>query len=683
MKKIVTYYKALASTIKLVQCIVVMLVVLFANSGISYALSQEDFKALQNNTVYYDESEACKEEENVGGANTNTPGDAATDYPIRVPYIKDAARLAQAIDDYTVNYKANSPFVGMGKYFVQGGMRSGINPILAVAQATMESQMGTDQRSGGIDIGSNNAFGRTASSRQPGVFKGRKWYQWPSFQESIYAKTYPSSGRVGQPDDWFQYISVVFALDSGLQGYLNGAEGKPAYAPAFENNLPAYIETVTKITNQIVEKAGDAIDITKKGTATPSTGGTATPEAGTTPTGPVVAIDPGHGGVVSTYTDPVTGLGDLEYVNEPEATSVQDVSNILKTLLETAGYKVVMLKTNTNDSVSKRQRVDAAKNANAAIAVSIHTDSGTGTFENWGETWPQVVGHFRQSQSNPELKVSFNNQETAKKSATYANIINEERDKAERGGKGITKVSTDQSTSFPQSRGLPSWGNLALVQLWSDTVPWVYNEAGAPSGPGGLTAEQKLKYATGVANGIKRALPVTPSSSSADGCPSTTGATGGSTDGVANTILKYAWPEFRKKGSSGATDRKQEYATAISDAKLKSQYIGGCEGVDCGAFVSRVIIDSGFDPRYNYDGKGGATPSQEKWTKENWQLLNVNSTADLQPGDVAFTPGHTYMYAGKIAGFNSEIASASLCGRAPMAGRESPVDNQARWYRKK
>ena len=676
--------KYFRSVIKLFQLLIIIFAITLSNTGLAYALTQQDFDAIQNNTAYYDESEACKNEGDAGGANANTAGDAANDYPIRVPYIKDAAKLAQAIDDYTVNYKSNSPFVGMGKYFVQGGMRAGINPILAVAQATMESQMGTAPNSGGIDKGSNNAFGRTASDRQPGVFKGtRKWYQWPSFQESIYAKTYPSSGRVGQPNDWFQYISEVFALDSGLQGYLNGAEGKPAYAPAFENNLPVYIENVTKITNQIVEKAGDAIDITKKGTATPSTGGTSTAQEGTTPTGPVVAIDPGHGGVVNQYIDPVTGLGDLEYVNEPEATSVQDVSNILKTVLETAGYKVVMLKTNTNDSVSKRQRVDAAKNAGAAIAVSIHTDSGSGAFENWGETWPQVVGHYRQSQDNPAVKVSFSNQETAQKSATYANIINEERDKAERGGKGITKVNTDQAKYFPQSRGLPSWGNLSLVQLWSDSVPWVYNEAGSPTGSGGLTPEQKLKYAAGIANGIKRALPVTPASIPSIGCPVSKNTASGNTDGITNTILSYAWPEYRAKGTSGATDRKPEYATAITTAKSKSQYIGGCDGVDCGAFVSRVIIDSGFDPRYNYDGKGGNTTSQERWTRENWQLLTVNSTADLQPGDVAFTPGHTYMYAGKIAGFNSEIASASLCGRAPMAGKESPVDNQARWYRKK
>jgi hypothetical protein len=41
------------------------------------------------------------------------------------------------------------------------------------------------------------------------------------------------------------------------------------------------------------------------------------------------------------------------------------------------------------------------------------------------------------------------------------------------------------------------------------------------------------------------------------------------------------------------------------------------------------------------------------------------------------------MYAGKIPGFETEIASASQCHRAGMAGKESPLDPEVTWYRKK
>jgi N-acetylmuramoyl-L-alanine amidase len=572
----------------------------------------------------------------------------------------------------------------MGKYFVQGGMRAGINPLLVVAHAQKETGFGKD--GSGIKSGSHNSFGRSASATQPGVTTSRKWYSWGSWEASLYAPVYPASGKVDQPDDIFQYIARRYSnnLDNGLTSYMEGPNGLPAYGPSSDgNDVPGYIAHITKVGQDIAAASGGAIDLTKLGGATTSVGGTSTTQAPTpsvsAPT-TVVAIDPGHGGEVAQYTDPVTGLGDRETTNSPEREDMQDVANIVKSGLEGAGYTVVLLKNSATEAVSKRERIDKAKQAKATIGVSLHSDSGSGSFQDWAEVWPQFVGGYRESATDSSKKVTFSNADTASKSDSYSAIFREERDAAERANNGKTAKITGQAQSFAKSRGLPSFGDLSLMQLWADDIPWVYNEVGATAG--GLSADQKQKYATGVINAIKRAVPSTGGEASG-ACSSSGGAVSGN---LSATVLAYAWPKYRKRGSPGATDKKPEYAAAIDAAKAKKQYTGDTcfgGGVDCGAFVSRVIIDSGVDPGYNYDGKGGNTVSQRKWVDANWTKLVVKSTADLQPGDTAHLTGHTYMYVGKIDGFESVIASASQCHRAGMAGAESPIDPEVTWYRKK
>ncbi|HMI09102.1 MAG TPA: phage tail tip lysozyme [Candidatus Saccharimonadales bacterium] len=154
------------------------------------------------------------------------------------------------------------------------------------------------------------------------------------------------------------------------------------------------------------------------------------------------------------------------------------------------------------------------------------------------------------------------------------------------------------------------------------------------------------------------------------------------------TILAYAWPQYHPPVY---TNKKPEYETAIKKAQSEGRYVGGLEypGVDCGGFVTTLMFDSGFEPKYNYSAKGGNTTSQEKWASENWQALGSNvNAATLQPGDVAFSPGHTFVWAGTIPGFDSKVASASVSfsgssWRAPMAGHENPTSSSVTWFRKK
>ena len=152
---------------------------------------------------------------------------------------------------------------------------------------------------------------------------------------------------------------------------------------------------------------------------------------------------------------------------------------------------------------------------------------------------------------------------------------------------------------------------------------------------------------------------------------------------------------------------KEEYAKAITAAISSQQYVGGCRGVDCGGFVTRLMIDSGWEPNYNYGGKmnagAGSTEAQQQWLEKNWDkkgniVLNPKTkqsesglfVSDLEPGDVAIIAGyHVFVYVGEIPGFGSSVVSASLCKRAPMAGPDpvggvpGSVGAKYTWYRKK
>ncbi len=154
---------------------------------------------------------------------------------------------------------------------------------------------------------------------------------------------------------------------------------------------------------------------------------------------------------------------------------------------------------------------------------------------------------------------------------------------------------------------------------------------------------------------------------------------------LAQTVMAYAWPNYK-----GLTvEATEAYKTAIQTARSKNHYIGGTTypGIDCGGFVTTLMIDSKFEPDYNYGADlsagAGATPTQTAWLEANWEPISATDAGDRQPGDVAINNAHTYVYVGEIEGFNSKIASASLNERAPMAGEEGVTDSSFKWFRKK
>ena len=135
-------------------------------------------------------------------------------------------------------------------------------------------------------------------------------------------------------------------------------------------------------------------------------------------------------------------------------------------------------------------------------------------------------------------------------------------------------------------------------------------------------------------------------------------------------LLKLAW-DTPGPGSGSA---KQEYL----DIMAKAPYKGGCGGQDCGAFVSTLVVESGWDPDYKRCYTACQVDYLEKSDKWKDVTKQIKSNSDAEPGDVIichdgiFThhcAGHQHVliYVGKVNGFGGEMASASLCGRWPEA----------------
>lgn len=159
-------------------------------------------------------------------------------------------------------------------------------------------------------------------------------------------------------------------------------------------------------------------------------------------------------------------------------------------------------------------------------------------------------------------------------------------------------------------------------------------------------------------------------------------AAGGS---LIDLVKQYAWPEYRGLTTTPTDAYREAVQTAISQRR----YVGGTSypGIDCGGFVTTLIIDSKFDTEYNNGSElargAGNTIAQEAWMKKNWREISASDATDRQPGDVAINSTHTYIYVGPDAFPNHEpIASASWDERAPMQGREAVAGDSFRWYRK-
>ena len=216
-----------------------------------------------------------------------------------------------------------------------------------------------------------------------------------------------------------------------------------------------------------------------------------------------------------------------------------------------------------------------------------------------------------------------------------------------------------------------------------------------PGNPDLIHHPERLPQAEGIYGRLSgKTIEVAATPSGDPDCTNSSSITAsGDAGSLQSLVLEYAWETYH---SAPYTDRKPAYAEAVARRQAAGKYVGGSvggvAGIDCGGFVTTLMQESGFAPDYN--SGNGNTATQEAWVKSNgWQLLNSSpstpvDTSILQPGDVAFTTGHTFVYVGNIPGFHSNVASASYgsdSGRAPMAGHESismKGSEAVRWYRK-
>jgi len=245
----------------------------------------------------------------------------------------------------------------------------------------------------------------------------------------------------------------------------------------------------------------------------------------------------------------------------------------------------------------------------------------------------------------------------------------------------VRKISSKTASVTSAEVGQNEWEALKKATSIQDaTKIWLYNFE-IPA-----NIEQAAVTRSAAAQDILAEIG-TAAAAGASGCLD---ATSGDVAALQATVKKYAWPEYHRPGY---VTLKPEYAEAVGKAVTAGGYVGGIRyrGVDCGGFVTRVMIDSGFEPEYN--AQKGPTATQKQWLDANWTSLGNGAsidTATLQPGDVAMLPGHTFMFAGtNIDGFGTTtsgwkgVASASLDERAPMAGIEDLSSAKVTWYRKK
>lgn len=167
--------------------------------------------------------------------------------------IKNPDKFAQAIDIWVKKAYPGSPFVGLGRYAVMGGQRAGINPILPIIIARKESSLGTNKTGAGRKLTEgHNAYGRTATSSQPHITTGRKWYKWRSFEDSLFDQS-------GRQDDMYLYIKRTYSdlktIDQTMM----------RYAPPSENNTAQYLREIKQWASEIYALAGDSIDQSKLG----------------------------------------------------------------------------------------------------------------------------------------------------------------------------------------------------------------------------------------------------------------------------------------------------------------------------------------------------------------------------------------------------------------------------------
>jgi len=585
-----------------------------------------------NDVIIYDKNTCDEDDEGDPDLSTISPGEGE---PNGMTYPKlDAAKMAAAIEKFVKDRApkgtadADIPLHGTGAVAVRSAKKANMSPFLAYAHAFVESSMGFTTVSGAqvkIHEG-HNLFGRSATSSQPRVWEGdRYWYKWTSFKASLDSEA-PENKAEGSGGDWYTYDRDVFSeqIDKGMSAYAH------RYAPPEDgNDTAAYIKNMQGFLNEMAESAGGTISTS--GLETASSSGTST-----------CCSNPAAGGsTVAVRGDNIeTALGHLMSVGSGQKLTLAQAAGIVGNLQQESG-----------ESLDPK--------------ASNGTHTGIAQWDNENR-YPKLVEFAKGVNADPS---EFTTQ--LRYLVWDLTLTNEWSGHTGEYGRALKAI---QAASTPED----------AAAAYEDTY----------ENSGGQALETRKKNARTLYDKYKDDASLASSkSSSAKGTTAACSGANGDAGKLQELTLKYAWPE----GGHG-TDRKSDYVTAIGKAESEGRYVGGYHGVDCGGFVTTLIYDSGFDTTYNHNAKNsegaGRTSIQEAWALKNWQKLGTaNGTYEpdggtftddkLQPGDVAFSPGHTWIYVGEISGFGSKYASASYGEKAPAVAGEGFSYNSPTWYRKK
>lgn len=589
-----------------------------------------------NRIVWYNSSVCISGGSSQADLSSASPGSGAPN-GLTYPNL-DAQKMVEAIEKYIEAKRPESPMKGTAQKAVVSGKQANINPFLAYAHAMKESELATTTVAGAqkkVNEG-HNAFGRMATESQPHVEEGgagRYWYKWTSFEASVDVNAQENQGR--DSGDWFSYDRSVFSseIDQGLSAYAN------RYAPPNENDTNEYIEFMQA---QLDEMAGYAGSTTGNSSTTNNQSQTQKAAAN------CCASPTNGGGVVEAKGDNVeTALSYLMSAGNGQKLNLAQAAGVIGNLQQESGQNLDPRASNgTHHGIAQWDASDRWGNGVVKFAADMGGDPYDLSIQLRYLAWE--MGLTNEWQNHTPGRGGVANALRGASTAADATKIFEEQFEGS-GGSALDKRQANAEALYNKYVDSPALGN---------------NKA---SDKGSAAACN-----TGGSNG---------------------------NGSIQQLVTKYAWPELPSTQRHG-TDKKPDYANAVQTAQGEGRYIGSFEGVDCGGFVTTLLYDSGFDKTYNNDAKGGyasdgrGTTFQRQWAEQNWQRLgSANGTYEpdgskftddkLQPGDVAFVSGHTWVYVGDVEGFQSKYASASQGEKAPSAAGEGFDYNGAVWYRKK
>jgi N-acetylmuramoyl-L-alanine amidase len=227
---------------------------------------------------------------------------------------------------------------------------------------------------------------------------------------------------------------------------------------------------------------------------------------------PLIVLDPGH--IVtpprSRIIDNETGIDVTEDTREFETKNVWDIAMAAKTILESAGYRVVLTRdTYENSNVTLKSRAQVANGVNAALAISIHTTGTASSDPNAGnEVFYQKTGRglFKTLLPKRYLELPsprptnydyiFTDANLEAKSLAAAQTLAQ---KMSESGVGTAKVS-DTANSLR--------GSIWTVQYFAN-VPWIYAEVGSMDGvnSNNIPLDRQQKYTTAIVEAVKTSVP--------------------------------------------------------------------------------------------------------------------------------------------------------------------------------